>query len=55
MTNLEHIQSMGASEMAEFLTYGGFDCKNCMTNERCPCDQECYTHCLEWLEREVEE
>lgn len=55
MTNLEKIQSMDVVEMAVFLTTDGFNCNHCMSNERCPCDQNCFEHCQEWLEREAGE
>lgn len=55
MTNLEKIQSMSVSELAEFLVYSSFDCNNCEVDKDHPCDQECYTHCLHWLERELKD
>ena len=60
MTNYERIKQMSVEEMTKMLS-GMWDCNDCTEHERLSdnpllknevCDNECFEHCKEWLEKE---
>ena len=51
MTNYEKIKNMSVEEMAEFLSTNDYLCQLCSEDE--PCDRECHSHYMNYLESEV--
>ena len=51
MTNYEKIKNMSVEKMAEFLSTNDYLCQLCSEDE--PCDRECHSHYMNYLEREV--
>lgn len=64
MTNADRIRSMTDEELAKYIYEIGFDCHLCSEHERLSdspflsqetCDDNCFEHCLEWLQEPVKE
>ena len=52
----DRIRAMIDKELAEMLTIGtgGFFCLECMRITGNECDGRCFEHCLDWLQKPVE-
>ena len=64
MSNADRIRAMSDEELAKCIYEIGFDCHLCSEHERLSdspflsqetCDDNCFEHCLEWLQEPVKE
>lgn len=64
MTNADRIRAMTDEELARHLHCIGWDCHLCAEHRRLDnepllrnekCDENCFEHCLEWLQQPAEE
>ena len=64
MTIYEKIKTLSVKEMAEFLTECCFGCDDCEEGQLLSdnpltkdehCDEKCYEHCLNWLNKTAAE